>query len=481
MGASAPVAGACWVGGARWTAGPPATIRSPWDGAVVGTMPTASWAEADRALAAAEAAFREWRMAPAGRRADACAQVAAGLRERRDAFAGLICAEAGKPIQYARAEVDRAARVFALAAEEATRLPGEVIPVDQDPRTVGYTALARRVPIGVVVAITPFNFPLNLLAHKVAPALAAGNTVVAKPAPQAPLTASALAELVHAADVPAGALNVLHLPVADAERLVTDPRPAALSFTGSDRVGWALKAKAGKKRVLLELGGNAAAIVHADADLDWAAERCAVGAFAYAGQVCISLQRLLVHAPVYDAFVARLLARTRALPVGDPTEPATVIGPMIDDAAADRVAAWVARARAAGATVLHDGGRKGRVLGPIVLAGVDPREPVACDEAFGPVLCVDRYDDFAEAVARADASRFGLQGAVFTHDLRRIAHAFDHWQLGGLIVNDFPMLRADHLPYGGTKDSGLGREGVRYAIEALTEWRTMLARVAPPP
>ncbi|MHC5019436.1 MAG: aldehyde dehydrogenase family protein [Planctomycetota bacterium] len=451
-------------------------VTSPWDGRELGRVPLDD-ARVPAAIAAAEeawAAYRDW---PAHRRVGALTAIRDGIAARADAFAATIRDEAGKPITFARGEVQRALRTFTLAAEEASRIGGALVPIDHDPRGDDYTCVTRRRPIGSVVAITPFNFPLNLVAHKLAPALACGNAVLCKPAPQTPLTANLLMEAVADAELPAGLVQCLHLTNDAAQALVTDPRPAALSFTGSDSVGWRLKALAGRKRVQLELGGNAAAVVCDDADLDWAAQRCALGAFAYAGQVCISVQRLFVDAGVYDAFCDRFAAAVDALGVGDPALESTVCGPLIDAAAADRVEAWIAQALGAGATAIRRGTRTGTLCGPTVLTGVPDDQPVACDEVFGPVVVIERCDSFAQAVARADDSRFGLHGAVFTRDIRRAAYAADHWRLGGLVVGDFPLLRIDNMPYGGVKESGLGREGIRSSIEEFTDVQVVLTKV----
>jgi len=454
-----------------------ASIRNPYNGQIVGRAPQATAANMERAIAAARRCFAESRRWPRHRRATLLAGIADGLRRSRDELARLMMAEAGKPIQYAEAEVDRAIWTFTIASEEAKRLAGELPPLDASPVGEGYLAMTARLPVGPVAAISPFNFPVNLVAHKVAPALAVGAPVVLKPPPQAPLTSLRLARIVQEAGAPPGLFNVLPCPVEVAAQLVTDDRMALLSFTGSARVGWALKNQAGKKRVVLELGGNAAAIVQDDADLEFAATRLAVGAFAYAGQICISTQRIYIHDSVSDRFLDRFLTATRQLPVGDPADPKTVVGPMIDQAAADRVESWVKEAVSHGATALLAGSRQGNVLSPIVLTDVDPRMKVVCEEVFGPVVVVSRYRAFQEAVEAVNASPYGLQASVFT---RRVDDVFRAWaglDVGGVIVNDYPMFRLDQMPYGGAKESGLGREGVRYAMESMTEPRLLVVRV----
>ena len=454
-----------------------APVLNPYTGRVVGVTHLATSAELDRSIAAAQRCCRDVRRWPRHRRAELLASIAGRLHEQRQPLAELMMEEAGKPVQYAAAEVDRAVMTFTTAAEEAKRFCGEVSPLDAAPAGEGYVAMTTRVAVGPVAAISPFNFPLNLVAHKVAPAIAVGASVVLKPPPQAPLTSLRLGKLIQEAGAPAGLFNVLPCSVDVAEQLVRDDRMGLLSFTGSAKVGWMLKAMAGKKRVLLELGGNAAAIVHDDADLDWAATRLAVGAFAYAGQVCISVQRLYLHEAIYDEFMDRFLAAVKKLPVGDPADAHTVIGPMIDQAAADRVEAWVKEAVSRGATAVLPGSRQRNLLSPVVLSHVDPQLSVACEEVFGPVVVVDSYRNFSEVIDAANASTYGLQASVFTRQVDRVFQAFAGIDVGSVIVNDYPMFRVDHMPYGGVKDSGLGREGVRYAMEAMTEPRLLVVRL----
>ncbi|HQR40077.1 MAG TPA: aldehyde dehydrogenase family protein [Blastocatellia bacterium] len=451
-------------------------IINPFTGERVGQVPRGGAAEIDAALDAAVRAFASTRTLSAFRRRALLRAIADGLRSRADEFAELITAEAGKPITFARAEVGRAIGTFTFAAEELSRFGGEIVPVDTEETGEGYQAIVRRFPLGPIAAISPFNFPLNLVAHKLAPALAVGSAVVLKPAPQAPLTAFLLAEVVEAAGALPGQFTVVHCNPPEAEALATDPRPQMLSFTGSAAVGWHLRDIAGQKRVTLELGGNAGAIVHEDADLDWAVRRCTAGAFAYAGQVCISLQRLYVHDAVYADVRDALVAAARAVPVGDPRDPATVVGPVIDDHAADRIVRWIDEAAANGARVLTGGSREGRLVAPTIVEGVSDDQTISCEEVFGPVMLLGRYSDFDEAVRRVNASKYGLQAGVFTHDDRRIRHAFAELDVGGVIVNDSPMVRMDNYPYGGVKASGSGREGVRYAMVEMTEPRVLVTR-----
>jgi len=459
------------------TAGHSVPICNPYNGQIVGRAPQAATSDMERAIAAARRCFADSRRWPRHRRAALLGAVAEGLRRARHDLARLMTAEAGKPIRYAEAEVNRAVWTFTVASEEAGRLAGELPPLDASPAGEGYVAVTARLPVGPIAAISPFNFPLNLVAHKVAPALAVGAPVVLKPPPQAPLTSLRLGRIIQDAGASPGLVNVLPCPVDVAAQLVTDDRLSLLSFTGSARVGWTLKSQAGKKRVVLELGGNAAAIVQDDADLEFAATRLADGAFAYAGQVCISTQRISIHDSIYDRFLDRFLQAVRLLPVGDPADPRTVVGPMIDQAAADRVESWVKEAVSSGATTLLRGSRQGNVLSPVVLADVDPRMKVVCEEVFGPVVVISRHRAFQEAVDAVNASPYGLQASVFTRRLDDALRAWAGLDVGGVIVNDSPMFRVDQMPYGGSKESGLGREGVRYAMEAMTEPRLMVVRV----
>lgn len=454
-------------------------ILSPYDGALVAVVHRASAADVEQAIACAVTAFEETRHLASWQRERVLEQIAAGLEVRRDELAETIALEAGKPLPTALAEVDRATFTFRVAAEEAKRIEGSIVSLDWLPGSEGRRAEIRRVPLGVIAGITPFNFPLNLVAHKVAPAIAAGNPIILKPAPQTPLTALKLAEIVFATDWPVGGFAVLPCTNDVATALVEDDRIKKLTFTGSPAVGWALKARAGRKRVTLELGGNAAVIVCADADLAYAAERIAWGGFVNAGQQCISVQRVYVDEQVHDAFVAELVERTRALKAGDPLDPGTDVGPVIDTANADRIGAWLDEARAAGAQVLAGGERDGNVWLPTVLADVGEDLRVSSREMFAPVLSVTSFRDVGDAIAAAGRSDFGLQAGIFTNDVRIIERAFDRIEVGGLMVNDVSTFRIDHMPYGGVKQSGQGREGVRYAIEEMTEMKLLTMNSRP--
>lgn len=449
-------------------------VVNPYTNDVYARVPLAGPDPMERAIAAAADVFETTRALPTWRRVDLLMAIVEAIRRQAEDLALTMVRESGKPLRFARGEVDRAIQTFTLSADVARGLGGEVIPADLQPRTEGYVSLYRRFPIGPVSAISPFNFPLNLVAHKLGPAFAAGNPVVLKPPMQAPVTALRLARICFDAGLPERALSVVHSVPAVAESLATDARFKVLSFTGSARVGWHLKDIAGKKRVLLELGGNAGAVVHEDADLEWTAERCALGAFAAAGQVCIKVQRLLVHRRIYDRFVDLFLAAARALQVGDPIDDGTVVGPMIDSDNADRVMEWIGAAVDDGAQVLTGGGRHGNVIEPTVLAATHPEMRVERDEIFGPAVTIRPYDDFEEALRLTNQSVYGLQAGIFTHDLRLAWQAYHALEVGGVIVNDYPMLRVDNFPYGGIKESGFGREGPAFAVEEMTELKALV-------
>jgi glyceraldehyde-3-phosphate dehydrogenase (NADP+) len=461
------------LGGGPHETGETYEIASPYDGSTVAVVHRATPDDVERAIAGAVAAFETTRHLPSWRREEILAAISQGIAERRDELAETIALEAGKPLKTALGEVDRATFTFKVAAEESKRIYGEIVPLDWLPGNEGRRGEVRRVPLGVIAGISPFNFPLNLVSHKVAPALAAGNPILLRPASQTPIAALKLGEIVYAAGWPADAFAVLPCSTETARPLVEDDRIKKLSFTGSPEVGWALKQRAGRKRVTLELGGNAAVIVNEDADVEYAAERVAWGGFSYAGQTCISVQRVYVHEHVYDRFVSELVRRVEELKVGDPLDPATDVGPLIDTANADRVEEWLEEAKAAGAEVLTGGERDGRVWRPTVLAGAGAELRVSCQEVFAPLLTVTAFDDVDEAIDAAGRSEFGLQGGIFTNDLRVIEKAFDRIEVGGLIVNDVSAFRIDHMPYGGVRASGLGREGLRYAIEEMTELKLL--------
>jgi glyceraldehyde-3-phosphate dehydrogenase (NADP+) len=457
----------------------PLPVINPYNDSMVSTTWLAGDAEVERATIAAVDTAPVMRQLPAYRRAEILAQASTILTRRRDEIGRALAAEAGKPIRDALTEADRAAMTFQVASEEARRLGGEVIPMDLAPHGTGRMAILRRFPLGAVAGISPFNFPLNLSAHKIAPAVAAGNTMVLKPASKTPLSALFLAAALDEAGLPKGALSVLPMSRALGDRLVTDDRFKLLTFTGSSPVGWAMKARAGKKRVVLELGGNAGVVIDASANLPYAAQRVVTGGFAFAGQSCISVQRVFVHDSVYDAFAAMLVDKVRGLVVGDPLNPATDLGPMIDAGEVDRIDAWVNEAIAQGARALAGATRISRsVYAPTILEGAPEHAKVCAQEVFAPVIGLYRFTDFADAMAAVNRSTFGLQAGVFTNDLPHALAAYETIEAGGIIVNDVPTWRIDHMPYGGVKDSGTGREGPRYTIEEMTEPKLLVINMA---
>jgi glyceraldehyde-3-phosphate dehydrogenase (NADP+) len=454
-------------------AGTPLEVRDPATDELVATTFQAGAEELEWATAAALKAFDETRRLASFERRDALAHVAACIERDADELASLLSRESGKPIKDARGEVARGALTFRTAAEEALRINGEWLPLDWSAANRGRHGIVRRYPIGPVAGISPFNFPLNLAAHKVAPAIAAGCSIVLKPPSKDPLTMLRIARYMAETDLPKGAVSILPMDRPTGDRMVSDERFKLLSFTGSPSVGWKMKAEAGKKKVVLELGGNAGAIVDETADLDWAVERLVYGSFAYAGQVCISVQRIYVVRDVYAEFERRFVERVGKVKVGNPLDPDTDLGPMVDEAAVERTHRWVTEAVDAGARALVAGRPDGRWYTPTVLTDV-PRDAMICsEEAFAPVVNLFAVDSFADAVRDVNDSRFGLQCGVFTTSLERTLQAHDELEMGGIIINDVPTWRTDSMPYGGVKDSGLGREGLRWSIEDMTEPRLL--------
>lgn len=463
----------CFIAGEWIKTGDAVEVRSPFDASLVAVVHRARPQEIEAAIAKATAAFQITRKLPVWKRAEALEKIADGIAAHREDFAQTIALEAGKPLKTARVEVDRAVFTFKVAAEESKRIYGEIVPLDWLPGTEGREANIRHVPLGPIAGIAPFNFPLNLVAHKVAPALAAGNSIVLRPASQTPVSALKLAEIIAGTALPPGAFSVIPSTTQSAAPLVEDDRIRLLTFTGSPAVGWSLKGRAGRKRVTLELGGNAGVIVHKDADVNYAAERVAWGGFSYAGQSCISVQRVYIHADVYDAFVDNFVARVKAFRVGDPLDDQTDVGPVIDSGAAERVEAWIEEARKSGAKLLAGGARQGNLWQPTVLADIQPDMRVSCQEVFAPLVGLYRYTDVKQAIAAVDESDFGLQAGLFTNDLSVIHAAFEDIEVGGLMVNDVSTFRIDHMPYGGVKQSGAGREGLRYAMEEMSELKLL--------
>jgi acyl-CoA reductase-like NAD-dependent aldehyde dehydrogenase len=514
----------------------PLEVRNPYDGEVVGVTSRPTERDIEEAISGAVAVAREMASLPTYRRAEILSRIRSGLIERKEELARAITLEAGKPITDSQTEADRAVHLFQLAVEECRRMEGELIPLDLLEGAKGRLALTRRFPLGPVLGITPFNFPLNLVCHKLAPALAAGNPIIIKPASATPLTALILAEIVQGSGIPSGALSVLPCSGEQAEGMVRDDRLRLLTFTGSGQVGWHLKGMAGKKRVVLELGGNAGVIIDEGTDLDYAALRCTYGGYLYSGQTCISLQRIYVHKGVYTAFVSKLVERVKTLEMGDPMKEGTRIGPLISPEAVGRLEAWVKEAVSQGAKVLTGGGRPSKLghytegrpsklghytegrpsklghytegrpskswpkarpasggLGhytegrpsefghyaerffePTVLVEVRPEMKVCCEEVFGPLVTVSPFESFEQALEGINQGRYGLQAGVFTRDIQKVFLAYKTLEVGGVMINDVPTFRADNMPYGGVKDSGLGREGIRYAIEEMTEPRLLV-------
>jgi len=444
-------------------------IRSPYDGEVVAEVGEASASDLELAIESAHVAFESGQRLATHTRATLLERIAHILRDKSGELAELITRESGKPIRYARAEVARAALTFTLGAGESRRLGGEVLPIDQMPGTEGRLCLFERVPRGPIAAIAPFNFPINLVAHKLSPALALGAPSVLKPAQQSPLTAHALGQWLLEAGMPGQLLSVLHMPPEVAEKLVTDERMAVLSFTGSDSLGFRLKSIAGKKTVLLELGGNAPCVIDEGVNLDAIVPRVAEGCWANAGQVCIKTQRVFVHRSLFADFVERFVKYSERVACGDPMREDTVVGPLIERKHVTRVLDWVREAKDGGARVLLGGHAEGQVVYPTILSNTSEEMRVCRDEVFGPVAVVESVDSFDDALAACNRSRFGLQAGIFTNDIGRALAAFRRLRYGAVLINDTPMLRVDNYPYGGMKDSGLGREGVRFAIEEFSE------------
>lgn len=462
----------------RWIAGgTPLEVKNKYTGETIAAVATARQTEVDAAIAAALRAKTIMAAMPAHKRADILMRTAALLRERSEDLAATIAAEAGKAIKFARAEVDRAQSAFTIAAEEAKRLHGETLPLDAVPSGEGYFGFWTRRPVGVIAAISPFNFPLNLVAHKIAPAIAAGNAIVLKPASTTPITAVKLCRILEEAGLPAGAINlVVGAGGTVGEWLITDPRVDKITFTGSPAIGRHILSVAGIKKVTLELGNASPVIIAPDADLDFAARRCAFGAYYNSGQVCISVQRIYCQKEVYEPFLDKFIAASKAMVVGDPLDEMVDVGPMIDMREVERIDGWVREAEASGAIKACGGRLAGPVFSPTVLTEVSAAMKVVREEAFAPVASVMCCSDFEDALRQADDSQFALQAGVFTRDIDRVFKAIDRLNFGGVIINDIPSFRTDHMPYGGNRQSGLGREGVRFAMEEMTNIQMVAIR-----
>jgi acyl-CoA reductase-like NAD-dependent aldehyde dehydrogenase len=453
-------------------------VRNKYSQDLIDTVSSSRHKDVDAAIRAAGQAAPVLAEMPSHKRGAILARAATLISEQREDLAKTIAMEAGKGLKYARAEVDRAYNTFVIASEEAKRIHGETVPMDAVPSAEGYIGFWLRRPVGIVAAITPFNFPLNLVSHKVAPAIAAGNSIVLKPATNTPLTAVKLCKILQDAGLPPGGINLAIGPGHTVgEWLVADPRVAKISFTGSRNVGHRLTQIAGIKKVTLELGNNSPVIVMSDVDLDMAAKRCATGAFYNSGQVCISVQRIYIHRNVYEAFVEKLTKATEAIIVGNPLDERVDVGPLIDLQEANRIESWVDEARAAGAEILTGGIRDGAIYFPTIISGTKPTMKIIAKEVFGPVVSVIACDDIEEALRLADSSEYGLQAGIFTRDINLAIQAVKHLHFGGVIINDTSVFRADHMPYGGNRQSGLGREGVRFAIHDMTNIQMVAIRL----
>ena len=448
-------------------------VKSPYDGKVAGTVAMASKADFTKAIDIAEKAFEKTRQLPSYVREEACLAVSEGLRKNSDKFARMMSLEIGKALKDSEVEVFRAVQVFKIAAEEAKRVGGEIMDFDSIPGNEKRMGLIRRFPIGVLSGIAPFNFPLNLVAHKVAPAMAAGNCMILKPAPTTPIIAMMLAELIDKTDYPKGAISFMLGSNENAEPLIKDERIKLITFTGSDKVGWWIKDNSGKKRVVLELGGNAGLAIADDADLDYAVERAVKGSFGQAGQSCISVQRIFVQEKVYDRFLKDFVAKTKKLKLGNPLSRSTDIGTLVNAQAVKNTQVLVDEAKKQGAKILTGGKGKAAFYEPTIITNVKSSMGVCFKEAFAPLVTVEKYKTFTEAVSKINDSQFGLQAGIFTNRLNDVFYAFNNVEAGGIVINDVPTFRADQQPYGGLKNSGIGREGIRYTIEDYTEIKVL--------
>lgn len=449
-------------------------IKSPYNGEVIGTIYRPSGKDVENATEAAVRAFEITKKMPPYSRSEVLSNIARLIKDNKEEMIKTIAEEAGKPVKAAKVEVDRAIFTFTIAAEETKRIKGEILPLDIHPCGKDRICHISRFPVGPIAGISPFNFPLNLVAHKVAPCIAAGCTMVLKPASQTPLSALKLGAIVMEAGLPPGALNIVPCSARVAGPLITDDRIKMLSFTGSPEVGWDLKKRCGRKKIVLEMGGNAGVIVHSDTDLDYAVERIVLGGFSYAGQSCISVQRIFVHESILEEFHEKFIKKVETLKTGDPLSEDTDVGPMISEKEAERAQSWVNEAVSEGAKLLTGGSRNKSILTPTVITNASPDMKVNCREIFAPVVTLSGYSDFQKAVRELNNSEFGLQAGIFCKDLDLIYSAYNELDVGGLVIGDVPSFRVDHMPYGGVKSSGLGREGIKYAIEEMTEMKSMI-------
>jgi len=453
-------------------------IKSPYDNHPVGQTYRVNSDEIKLAIESSVNAFTETKKMPIYERVEKLGLIIDDLRDNKEEFAQIICEEAGKPIKTSRGEAERAVFTFTDALEECKRIRGEYLSLDYDASAQNRWGMFRRFPIGPILGISPFNFPLNLVCHKVAPALASGNTIILKPASQTPLSALRLAQSVSKAGWPKGSFNVLPMDSKNAHILLEDERIKMVTFTGSPAVGWSIKNQAGRKRVTLELGGNAGVIIHNDADIEFAASRCALGGYVQSGQNCISVQRIYVQEDIYTPFMDTFVSKVEALKAGDPADEETFVGPLIHSSEVARVNDWLKEAIDNGATIVTGGTSTGNIMTPTVLINVDPKQKISCQEVFGPVVVVYTYSKVEDAIRQINDSLYGLQAGLFTRDAGIIFKAYEELEVGGLIIGDVPTFRVDHMPYGGTKLSGMGREGVRFAIEEMTEMKLMVVNVS---
>ncbi len=448
-------------------------FKSPYDQKVFAAIHFADKQQVQKAIQSAHNAFEKTKSLSSFERYEILIHISSEIKRRKEELAESITLSAGKTIASSRVETERAANTFQVAAEEARRQEGEIIPLDWSPQTKKRWGLIRRFPIGVVAGITPFNFPLNLVAHKIAPAIASGNPVIIRPASQVSITSLLLGKIISESGLPGGGINIVPCGYKEASPLLEDERVKKVTFTGSPEIGWALKKQAFKKKVTLELGGNAAVIIEPDSNLDFALSRTLLGAFSYSGQICISIQRIFLHENIYDRFMTDFVAATKKLKIGNPLDEDTDIGPMINIGAAQQIEEWINEAVQKGGHLVTGGQRNGALFEPTILEHIKPELRVSCQEAFAPVVIVSPYKDFEEALKGVNHSIYGLQAGVFTKDLQKAFHAYEILEVGGVIVNDIPTFRIDHMPYGGVKESGFGREGLKYAIEEMTELKLM--------
>jgi len=462
-----------WIDGSWESGALSKDIKSPYDQKVFASVHFADKTQVQKAIQSAHLAFDKTRQLSSIERFEILMLISREIAQRKEDLAKSITLSAGKPIKSSRVETDRAVNTFSVAAEEAKRMGGDFLPLDWSCQTKKRWGLVRRFPIGVVAGITPFNFPLNLVAHKVAPAIASGNSIVLRPASQVSVTSLLLGEIIQKSGFPSGGINIVPCGYEEAGPLLEDERIKKITFTGSPEIGWSLKKKAYKKKVTLELGGNAAVIIEPDTDLSYALSRTLLGAFSYAGQICISIQRIFLHEKIYDRFMSEFVKATQLLKLGDPLQEETDIGPMINLGAAEQIEEWVDDATRQGARLVTGGHRDGSLYEPTILENVSPALRISCHEAFAPVAVVSPYSDFDQALKHVNDSVYGLQAGVFTRDLKKAFLAYETLDVGGVIVNDIPTFRIDHMPYGGVKESGFGREGLKYAIEEMTELKLM--------